>query len=349
MQTININFFDNFQKNRIDENNYSLVEEKLEFKLAEKHKKYLIKNYRRKIRFNERLSSKYINEEIIKRIGIGRELIRYKKDKIKAIQIDKSNMCLCGIIETEDNIEYDILIAIGIKNSKIEDELYISYDNENISYLCKNIDEFIDSLIDKDGNKVKFTNDTYFSDQLIEEDIFKVEEEIGLKFPESYKKFLLETNGGEINTPNIIDVTNGKEIECLKYLYNKYSPKEEMNSDDYPRLNFKLAEILHYWNVLDGTWEGSECNFKAISEKKIIPIGLNGDTGVFFVGAKDYENEGKIFFYDYVLSDNGKDYNPEAIELLCNSFDEYINNFYVDIPDNIEYTLKSRVEYIFPR
>lgn len=257
------------------------------------------------------------------------------------------------LIKNSNEIYYSI--GIGLFNSDIEDEVYIVDKENKPEYICKDINEFIDSISDENGNKIEFNNDTYSSDQLIENDIVKVEQTIGFRLPDGYKKFLLETSGGIFAEPFIIDSNTSEELHDKYYetenriiLNNKYMPKlKEMNSQDYTRENFALGDILNYWSLLKGE-DDIDYNFQAINEKQIIPIGLNGDSGIFFIGAKGSENENKIYFYDYVLGDNGEDYNPDAIELLCDSFEEYINGFYFKIPDNISYTFKSNAKYWIP-
>lgn len=342
MKEINIDFLGNFKKNRIDEKFLEFKEGNLGVKFGRKYKEFLIKYYR-DIDIFKVYESKYLPSKLITSLGFG--IPRRDNQNF----IDMTNMIISGSISIKnDSTENNYYIAIGLENSGIEDEIFLVKNGIAAKYICKDINEFIDSIHDENGNKLEFNNDKYSSDQLNEEDILKAEEEIGLKFPDSYKKFLLETGGGTLEGPLIIDNKTGSEIEYdfknpdRPIFYNRYAPSHEMNKNDHIILNFSLADTLNYWDILRGETDGIEYNFKAICEKQIIPIGLNGDTGVFFIGAKGSENEGKIFFYDYVLYDD----EPESIEFICDSFEEYNNSFYWRIPEGVDYSLKSNVKYI---
>ena len=343
MKEIKIDFLENFKKNRIDEKYLESKEKKLGVRFGRKYKEFLIEC---RIPDNSKIyASKYIPSKLITSLSFS------APHRDNQNFIDTINMILSGSISLKSNsTEINYYISIGLEGSEIEDKIYIVNQASQPEYICQDINQFVDSIHDKNGNRLKFINENYSSYKLNEEDILEAEQEIGLKFPDNYKKFLLTTGGGTLYEPSVIDNKTNNKINYIDFkdpnrpiFYNKYAPSDKMNSEDYIRLNFCLGDTLNYWNILKGE-NDIDYNFQAICEKHIIPIGLNGDTGVFFIGAKDFENEGKILFYDYVLSDNGG-YVPEAIEFICDSFEEYNNSFYWKIADNIDYSLKSNIKY----
>jgi hypothetical protein len=176
--------------------------------------------------------------------------------------------------------------------------------------------------------------ETNNEDKIGELAIENLETEIELKLPNSYyKNFLLNNNGGYFNP----FLTKGNdEINLdIEPILEKYSPKiNDLNSEAFIVTFFDLSEIEDYHNLLkeNGLYKYQYEIIKNIY--KLIPIGLDGDTGIFYIGAKESNNEGKIYFYDYSLDNSKEGDDPSTlIDFICDSFEEYINSFYYIIPD----------------
>lgn len=164
----------------------------------------------------------------------------------------------------------------------------------------------------------------------LEKDIKVFEKEIGLEFPKSYYlEFLLNTNGGDFN-PFLKKGNDKINLEIEPILKNKYHPKiHDITSEAFIGTFFNIDDIYEYVLILKEN-ELYDYQYEIINNNyKLIPIGLDGSTGIFYIAANGTERSGNIYFYDYSIDDSEDGDSPETfIDLICNSFEEYINSFY---------------------
>tara|TARA_R110000868_G_scaffold42938_7_gene144876 strand:+ start:7271 stop:7717 length:447 start_codon:yes stop_codon:yes gene_type:complete len=132
------------------------------------------------------------------------------------------------------------------------------------------------------------------------EDLEKFEMAIGHRLPDDYRKFLIEHNGG---TPE-------KYLVCWP---GSDEPSEVWNDTmglhdgpTYSRLNYAYEGIKEY--LPDG----------------ILPFASDPGGNYFCIGFKG-DFVGKIYFWDHERSDSS-----ESIELLSNSFNEFVLNLVED-------------------
>ena len=147
-------------------------------------------------------------------------------------------------------------------------------------------------------NKIKISNS---SKPITKKDIEDLESKYGFIFPNDYKNFLINNNGGE---PSHMFYTtrNGKIHSILK----RFFPIDI--KDDFS-LQSEIEGI---------TLEG-------YLPKELIPIGIMpDDTSRLLMGISG-ENYGKIFDWSWGAEEDGCEPSYEFIEIIADSFTEFLN------------------------
>jgi len=132
------------------------------------------------------------------------------------------------------------------------------------------------------------------------------ENKIHVDFPEEYRKFMLENNGGktELHEINFIN----------KDLYD-FLPESRQSSS--VRYFLALGDNLEYWMSLEKNYD----TFKDRIPTSLFPIGVDDGGSQFCIGITG-ENKNKIFFWDNEFeTEEPSFYN---VTKLTNSFDEFL-------------------------
>jgi hypothetical protein len=106
-----------------------------------------------------------------------------------------------------------------------------------------------------------------------EAQLAELERRIGVKFPEDYRRFVLEFNGGYFKCPEITPVGEGCPLETVRILFGIGASHEE-------------AEL--------GTPEDIAL-FDDNDPPKIVPIGYTGMGGLIILDTAPGEGQGAIF------------------------------------------------------
>lgn len=187
---------------------------------------------------------------------------------------------------------------------------FIDEDKISLRELNCTLEDFWYSLIDEKGVNIK-NYKSYYRKDITEENIKDLEVYMGFEFPEPYRTFLFETNGGYAGNWNIYNKTFflGKNT-TLTAMYQL----------------FDMIGIYEYFALFS---EDDYFNEKINRANNLIPIGLDGDTGVFLIGAKGTTKEGKVYYYDYdSFTDEEDPSSDECIGFVCDSFQEYLDGYF---------------------
>lgn len=187
---------------------------------------------------------------------------------------------------------------------------FIDEDKISVRELNCTLEEFWYSLVDEKGVNIK-NYKSYYRNDITEENIKDLETYMGFEIPEPYRTFLFETNGGYADNWNIYNKTFflGKNT-TLTAMYQL----------------FDMIGIYEYFTLFS---EDGYFNEEINRSHKLIPIGLDGDTGVFLIGAKGTDKEGKIYYYHHESFEEENDpSSDECIGFVCNSFQEYLDGYF---------------------
>lgn len=270
----------------------------------------------------KRFSSKFCREKIEFISLGGSSSIRHSKTKFKEnILIILSDIYLFkpsgeNIGKNNNSVFYlitdNLFESIFFEETTFkEGELgFIDGDKISLRELNCTLEDFWYSLVDEKGLSIK-NYKSYYRKDITEENIKDLEVYMGFEIPEPYRTFLFETNGGLIGADNkYINVFFlGKNIEIT----NMYKL-------------FDICEIYDYFTLFS---EDDYFNEKINRSHNLIPIGLDGDTGVFLIGAKGTTKEGKVYYYDYdSFTDEEDPSSDECIGFVCDSFQEYLDGYF---------------------
>jgi len=106
-----------------------------------------------------------------------------------------------------------------------------------------------------------------------EAQLAELEKRIGVKFPEDYRRFVLEFNGGYFNEPEITPVGEGCPLDTLEILFGIGASHEE-------------AELATDSDLV---------LFDDNDPPKILPIGRTGMAGLIILDTAPGEGQGAIF------------------------------------------------------
>ncbi|MES2821148.1 MAG: SMI1/KNR4 family protein [Pseudomonadota bacterium] len=138
-------------------------------------------------------------------------------------------------------------------------------------------------------------------DDIDMEAIKKFEQKWNFKFPDSYKAFLLESNGGKpaLDRFSFFDINkNGLDQSVINNFYGV--PGKKNTKKDYLNLNFKLAI------------------FSERLPKDFIPI-ASDVFGNQVVLALSGENEGCVYFFDHELEEDN-------LSMIAKTLDEFLSS-----------------------
>ena len=136
-----------------------------------------------------------------------------------------------------------------------------------------------------------------------QEQISLLEKELAIELPESYRGFLLETNGGEPSPDEFI----------------------------VPGWEGEASAVSSFFSISDDKEAGLESeilSFKARIPDSIIPIGTDPGGNLICIGIAD-TNRGKVYFWDHEdeLDENGESkLDFSNTYLVAGSFDEFMEN-----------------------
>lgn len=141
------------------------------------------------------------------------------------------------------------------------------------------------------------------------EDIIAFEEEFKIKLAESYKNFLLENDGGRVDSSESdlsifyksFDIDKNEDIEC--YLTDFNSIKEIKES------------LIHLLKKPDECFYLDEC-----MKRGTLIIGFENPIEIS-IGIRE-DNFGKIYRSNFTSA-----WNNNELQLIANSFEEFINGF----------------------
>lgn len=148
------------------------------------------------------------------------------------------------------------------------------------------------------------------------DDIKKIEKKYNIIFPNDYKKFLLEYNGGYVN----FGIFDGFLAE------NIYEKNQNGNIPFFYSLDEISSQIIHEEKFL---LEGDEIEHKILFSMNFFPIAhSSGYEAELLIGIGE-ENFGKIFYFERCSGG----VEIEDIHYLCESFTDFINA-YILVEDN---------------
>lgn len=132
-----------------------------------------------------------------------------------------------------------------------------------------------------------------------------LESKLNITFPNDFKEFLLQNNGG-IPNPNVFDF---------------------INRDGYNANSF----VHYFYAVYDGNdYDSLESNYLLYSSEKRLPSNIIPIAGDAFgnlicisISGDDY---GKIYFWDHELEGQSESY--DNMSLIKNNFNEFISNLH---------------------
>ncbi|MBK1645182.1 hypothetical protein CKO25_11100 [Thiocapsa imhoffii] len=139
-------------------------------------------------------------------------------------------------------------------------------------------------------------------EKLTESKIINAEEEINLKLPSDYKKFLLRTNGGY--------------------------PEKGAFMIDFGHDRIQIGHVNYFLSIYDGEHSNLVDYVKTYTERLpegLLPVAYD-DQGNLVVLKINGENKGKVYFWDHD-QEGYDDYDPEKPEMgfVADNFDKFIS------------------------
>lgn len=150
--------------------------------------------------------------------------------------------------------------------------------------------------------------------KLLSQDILKAEKSLNLKFPNSYKEFLLKYNGG--------------------------TPDECAIDFDAAKLKVQGEDIKYFYSI--GGKKTNDVVHKSLSKDYTLPDGViflaNTHSSNFFLLSLRDDSYGQLFYKDHEFEDTipfepNKNILPESMVKVADSFDEFISMLYD--PDDV--------------
>jgi hypothetical protein len=141
-------------------------------------------------------------------------------------------------------------------------------------------------------------------EQIVEEDIIRLENELEIELPQEYKEFLFQNNGGYVDgflcTPNF-DEIHPETYEVFV---------QSVNPDKF----YSLEEVRE-------EYEDNEDD--PVFPRKLIPIGYDSAGNKILLGVDEAEDYGCVFFanHEWYVSKTGF----YVITKIANSFDEFVS------------------------